>query len=209
MPGKKHENLVEFIVEDVRSLLNFLEIEVPEAVTATAHRGLDISEATPKQLLADGRIVIGTPPVLGLVIEVQTSMDEKALKEKQFKWPHYAIGLRTELGCPTDALVITTSSRIERLARQPIQIGQDLWWRAIVLGPSNLPKKPSADFTRVNPTLAILALMAHARNYTSIEAPAQMLKGLWESDLFQHLENKHQRTYYALFLPSLPLCLSP
>lgn len=208
MPGKKHEDMVEFVVKDVRSILRFLEIEVPDDVTAAAHRGLDVSEAIPKQLLADGRIVIGKPPVLGLVIEVQSSMDAKTLKEKQFKWPHYAMGLRTELGCPTDTLVITTNSRIERLAREPIQIGQNLWWRAIVLGPSNLPKKPSADFTRDNPTLAILALMAHGRRYTSPGPPAQTLKGLWESDLFQRLENKDQRTYYDLALHSLPLWIA-
>ncbi len=208
MIGNKHENLIDFVVRDNLSLLKFLGFEPSQDVTVRSARGLDLDEATPKQLLADACIILGEPPTLGLVIEVQTTMTNKDWAEKQFKWPHYAIGLRTELRCRTETLVITTDRRIEKLARKPIQIGRNSVWHAMVLGPSDLPKEPSTDFTRRNPTLALLAMMAHGRTYTSPEPPANMLKGLWESDLYQALENHHQRVYYDKAMQALPLWIA-
>jgi hypothetical protein len=192
MVGENHENIIEFVVRDKISVLKFLGIELSDDVTITAQRGLDVTEATPKQLLADGQIVIGEPPILGLVIEVQMTMSPAAWKEKQFKWPHYAIGLRTKLRCVTETLVITTDPRIEKLVRQPIQIGRNSVWHAMVLGPSNLPREPSTEFTRKNPTLALLAMMAHGRDYTTPETPANMLKG-FISNLKEHANTSHQK----------------
>ncbi len=208
MPGKVHESIIDFVVRDTRSLLRFLGIEPANNVVVLAERGLDVSEAAPKQLLADGRIVVGEPPIRGLVIEAQTTMTDKDWEEKRFKWPHYAIGLRTELRCPTDTLVITTDPRIEKLARQPIQIGHNSWWQAIVLGPSNLPQELSLEFARDNPTVALISMMAHGQNYSTPETPANILQGLWESQLYQSLENSDQRLYYDRAMQALPLWIA-
>ncbi len=208
MPGSNHENIIDFVLRDRMSVLEFLGIDLSDDIAVVGARGLDITEATPKQLLADGCVVIGKPPILGLVIEVQTTMADKDWAEKQFKWPHYAIGLRAELKCMTETLVITTDRRIEKLARKPIQTGRNSVWHAMVLGPSDLPKEPSTEFTRKNPTLALLAMMAHGRTYTSPEPPANMLKGLWESELYQALENAVQRVYYDKAMQALPLWIA-
>lgn len=208
MVGQNHETILDFVIRDVRGVLKFFDIDVPGDALITTERGLDLTEAIPQQLLADGRIVIGDPPILGLVIEAQSSMDTDAWEEKQFKWPHYAIGLRTKLRWPTEVLVITTSRRIERLAREPIQIGLNSWWHALVLGPSNLDAEPSTEFTRNNPTLALLAMMSHGQSYTTPEPAANMLRGLWESELYQHLEKQDKRTYYDRALQTLPLWIA-
>ncbi len=208
MLGQNHETILDFVIRDVRGVLKFFEINVPSDAIITTERGLDVTESIPQQLLADGRIVIGDPPILGLVIEAQSSMDADAWEEKQFKWPHYAIGLRTKLRCPTEVLVITTSRRIERLARKPIQTGLNSWWHALVLGPSNLGPEPSTEFTRNNPTLALLAMMSHGQSYTTPEPAANMLRGLWESELYQRLEKQDKRTYYDRALQALPLWIA-
>jgi hypothetical protein len=207
MLGKNHENIIDFVVRDKRSVLKFLGFDLPDDVSVEAERGLDLTEADPKQLLADGQIVIGKPPTFGLVIEVQTTMTRKDWKEKQFKWPHYAIGLRSALKCLTSTLVITINPRIEKLARKPIQIGLN-WWQAMVIGPSNLPRDLSVEFARTNPTLVLLTMMAHGQTYTSPETPAAMLQGLWESELYQSLENEQQRIYYDRALQTLPLWIA-
>ncbi len=118
MPGQNHEDIIDFVVHDARGVLDYLELDLPNDIIISAKRGLDLSESTPKQLLADGRIVIGNPPMLGLVIEAQSTMTEAVWTEKQLKWPHYAMALRTELKCVTETLVITTDARIEKMARQ-------------------------------------------------------------------------------------------
>jgi len=207
MVGKNHEAIIDLIERDERALLKFLGFELPDDVSVVMERGLDLTEADPKQLLADGRIVIGKPPTFGLVLEVQT-MTKKVWTEKQFKWPHYAIGLRSALRCPTATLVITIDRRIEKLAKKPIHIGPNSWWQAMVLGPSNLPRDLSVEFTRANPTLALLALMAHGRTFKSPETPAATFQGLWESELFQSLENVEQRIYYDRALQTLPLWIA-
>jgi hypothetical protein len=208
MLGQNHETILDLVVDDARGVLEFLEIDLPDDAVITAERGLDLSESIPKQLLADGRIVVGTPPILGLVIEAQSTMNDDDWKETKFKWPHYAIGLRTELRCVTETLVITTDPRIERRAREPIQIGLNSWWNAIVLGPSNLPREPTTEFTRTNPTLALLSMMAHGQSYTTPEPLVKILRGLWESDLYQGLENEQQRIYYDRAMQTLPLWIA-
>jgi len=135
-------------------------------------------------------------------------MTRKDWKEKQFKWPHYAIGIRSALKCPTSTLVITLNPRIEKLARKPIQIGLNCWWQAMVIGPSKLPRDLSVEFARTNPTLALLTMMAHGQTYTSPETPTAMLQGLWESELYQALENEQQRIYYDRALQTLPLWIA-
>ncbi len=136
MLGQNHESILDLVIRDARGVLEFLGIDLPKDAVIATDRGLDLSESIPKQLLADGRIVIGKPPILGLVLEAQSNMSETDWNEKKFKWPHFAIGLRTELRRMTETLVITTDPRIERLAREPIQIGWNSWWRAMVLGPT-------------------------------------------------------------------------
>ena len=51
MLGKNHENIVDFVVRDKRSVLNFLGFDLPDDVSVEAEQGLNLTEVDPKQLL--------------------------------------------------------------------------------------------------------------------------------------------------------------
>jgi hypothetical protein len=64
-------------------------------------------------LLYDGK------PVLGIVVEVQLSVDE----HKRFAWPVYVVGLRARMRCPVCLLVVCNEDSVTRWSAKSIELG--------------------------------------------------------------------------------------
>jgi len=71
-------------------------------------------------------------PVLGIVVEVQLTVDE----EKWFSWPMYAVTVRARLDCPTAMLVVAPDEQVAQWAASPIDLGDGNRFTPWVLGPS-------------------------------------------------------------------------
>ncbi|MEZ4459342.1 MAG: hypothetical protein R3E66_06365 [bacterium] len=208
MVESPHERIVDIVMDLAREFAEMVVGQLPEETPVTQTRGADLTESTPKQLLADGTIVVGDPPTFGLIVEVQTSMSKSDYVEKTYKWPHYAMGLRTQLRCPTDTLVVTIDARIEKRARTPLTVGAHNTWVPMVIGPSTLPSHPTVEFARRFPGAAILSVMANGSTYTDPQTPAHVLLGMWESTEYQALEKDIQGKYYDMVLSALPLSIA-
>ena len=82
-------------------------------------------------------------PVLGIVIEIQLSPDER----KRFAWPAYVVQLRSRLELPVCLLVVTADEATARWAVKPIDLGGGNWFtplagRSSVAQPRRLSPKP-------------------------------------------------------------------
>ncbi len=102
-------------------------------------------------LLYDGR------PVLGIVVEVQLSVDD----DKRYIWPVYATNLRARFRCPTCLLVVTTKDSTAHWASKPIELGGGNHFLPFVLAPSGVPLITDEMQAKADPELAVLSAMAH------------------------------------------------
>jgi hypothetical protein len=104
-----------------------------------------------------------------VIVEVQSKPDD----DKRYVWPTYAAGGHRVYRCPAIVLVVTTSRRVERWAsRLPSFTHPGTGLVPIVIGPSSLPRVVDAAAARAQPWLAILGVLAHAR-----EPEAEQLVG--------------------------------
>ncbi|MEZ4459331.1 MAG: hypothetical protein R3E66_06310 [bacterium] len=205
MLGSSHERILQLVLALSRDFASMFVTDLSDDMVVTGTSGKELTESPPQQLRADGVIVVGDPPILGIIVESQTSMDAKDYADKTLKWPHYAIGLRTELKCPTLTLVVTPDPKIESSARQSIDLGGGNLWRPFVIGPSDMPKSLTREFAREHPGLALLTVISRGPTYTTIDEPAAVLQAVAESKSAHTLEKGQQQTYYDLVLRSLAL----
>lgn len=92
----------------------------------------DLTDVQPAEYRADLVVLLrDDAPVLGIVVEVQLSIDER----KQYAWPVYAVGLRARMRCPVCLLVVTPNEPVVSWAARRIALGGDSWFTPIVLGP--------------------------------------------------------------------------
>lgn len=73
-------------------------------------------------------------PVLGIVVEVQLSPDER----KRFAWPAYVVQLRARLELPVCLLVVAADEATARRAAKPMDLGGGNSFTPLVLGPSRV-----------------------------------------------------------------------
>jgi len=99
-------------------------------------------------------------PVLGIVLEVQLSSDER----KRFVWPVYAANLRARLECPVCLLVVTADEATARWAGRPIELGGGNIFTPWVLRPAGVPAITDERQAQADPELAVLSAMAHGRD---------------------------------------------
>ena len=198
MLNSMHERILKLVLAMSRDFASMYAGEIPAGTPVEANVGNELTETPPKQLRADGVITIGNPPYLGIIVEAQTSMSGRYYEDKCYTWPHYAIGLRTELRCPTITLVVTTDARIEARARQPIPLGLGNTWQAIVIGPSDMPATVSREFAKAHPGLALLTVLVRGKTYSTIQQPREVLHGVLESKIGRLLENDERKAYYDL-----------
>ena len=123
MPSQLHEVLLQLFRN--RPLLapellrDALHVELPKFTEARIDSA-DLTDVQPAEYRADLVVLLlDGKPVLGIVIEVQLSPQDR----KRFVWPVYVVTLRARLECPVCLLVVTADESVARWAAKPIEIG--------------------------------------------------------------------------------------
>lgn len=141
-------------------LRDALHLELP-AYTEARIDSADLTDIQPAEYRADLVVLLsdGTP-VLGIVVEVQLSPDER----KRFVWPVYVANLRARLECPVCLLVVTADEAVARWAAKPIEMGGTNRFTPLVLRPAGVPEVTDEARARSDPELAVLSAMTHGHD---------------------------------------------
>lgn len=162
MPSHLHEALLQLFrnrPELAPELLSVLQADLPP-YTEVRIDSADLTEIQPAEYRADLVVALTDgAPVLGIVVEVQMSPDER----KRFAWPAYVANLRARLKCPVCLLVVTRDEAVARWAAKSIQIGCG-HIAPIVIGPAGVPEVIDEAQARADPELAVLSAIAHGRD---------------------------------------------
>lgn len=200
MPSQLHEALLQLFrnrPELAPELLrDALDQEVPPYTEARIYSA-DLNEVQPAEYRADLVILLfNGEPVLGVVVEVQLSCDER----KQYVWPVYIAGLRARLQCPVCLLVVTADDACARWAAKRIVIGGGSYITPIVLGPSGVPEITDDAVAVADPELAVLSAMAHGKD-TDTEKSVRIAHAAQHAS--QSLDEERSRLYCDLIFHSL------
>lgn len=138
-------------------LRDALHVELPEYTEARIDSA-DLTDVQPAEYRADLVVLLWkAEPVLGIVVEVQLSADER----KFFVWPAYVANLRARLRCPVCLLVVTADEATARWASRSVDLGGANRFAPLVLGPSGVPEVTDPEQALADPELAVLSAMAH------------------------------------------------
>jgi hypothetical protein len=181
MPSVLHEVLRELFAKrpDLLAplLVERLSLPSPGLVALDSEQ----TDARLKQLLPDA--VLACPnahaPALVMIVEVHLQTDEV----KRRVWPQYAATAHARHRCPVVVVVVTPSSRVERWASRPIEIGPRHTMTPEVLGPSALPRLDAAAVRRA-PVVGMLSTLAHTGDPDCAEQALETLDALasWDED---------------------------
>jgi hypothetical protein len=161
MPSRLHEILLqlfrnrpELAPELLREALHIALPQYSEARIESA----ELTDVQPAEYRADLVVLLyNNEPVLGIVVEVQLSADNR----KRYAWPVYAVGLRARMRCPVCVLVFTPHQAVVRWASTPIELGGGNTFCPLVIGPSGVPIVTDEARACADPELAVLSAMAH------------------------------------------------
>ncbi len=164
MPSQLHEVLLQLFRN--RPLLapellrDALQVQLPKFTEARIDSA-DLTEVQPAEYRADLVVLLlEGVPVLGIVVEVQLSPDER----KRFVWPVDVATLRARLECPVCLLVVTADEGVARWAAKPIDMGSGNRFVPLVLRPSGIPEVTDEAQAQADPELAVLSAMAHGKD---------------------------------------------
>jgi hypothetical protein len=200
MPSMLHEVLLLLFrnrPELAPSLLQeALHVSLPDYAEARVEAA-DLTDVQPAEYRADLVVVLyDEKAVLGIVVEVQRSIDE----HKRYAWPVYAVGLRARMRCPVCVLVFAAQEAVERWAANPIELGGGNAFSPLVIGPSGVPVVTDSARAHEEPELAVLSAIAHGRGADSTQA-AQIAKAAVAASL--HLDPDRSVLYFDQVLASL------
>jgi len=200
MPSQLHEALLllfrnrpELAPELLRDALRvtlppYTEVRIDSA---------DLTEVQPAEYRADlVMLLLNGVPVLGIVVEVQLSLDTR----KRFVWPVYVVNLRARLEVPVCLLVVTPVEATARWAVKPIDLGGGNRFIPLVLGPSGVPEVTDERQAQNDPELAVLSAMAHGQDADYGKAAQIALAAQIASF---GLDEDRSRLYFDLVLASL------
>jgi hypothetical protein len=161
MPSQLHDTLLLLFRNRpslaAELLCEALHVELPTYAEARIHSA-DLTEVQPAEYRADLVVLLlDDVPVLGIVVEVQLSPDER----KRYVWPVYAANLRAQLECPVHVLVVTADEAVARWASKAVDMGGASRFVPWVLGPSGVPEITDESVACADPELAVLSAMAH------------------------------------------------
>ena len=108
-------------------------------------RRLTSPRSSPTEFRADAvDLLIDGRPVLGVVVEVQLSRDDR----KRFSWPAYVSILRARHECPVELLVLRHDRAMAGWTAAPIKLdlAGEVVLRARVLGPGGTCARTSIAF---------------------------------------------------------------
>jgi hypothetical protein len=176
-------------------LRDALHVTLP-AYTEARIDSADLTDIQPAEYRADLVVLLlDGVPVLGIVVEVQLSPDER----KRFVWPVYVANLRARLECPVCLLVVTATESVARWAAKPIDLGGNPF-SPLVLGPSGVPEIIDETQARSDPELAVLSSMAHGQG-ADVEKSVQI--ALAAQSATRDLDEDRFQLYLDLILHSL------
>jgi hypothetical protein len=156
-----HEGVLELLRERpgfAAKLAQLVDAPVPRFREA---RAVDptLTQVVPLELHADSVVVLaGETPVLGIIVESQLQRDDRKL----FTWPAYAVCARARHTCPCVLIVVTPSSQVAAWASVPIDLGCGSF-RALVLGPEQIPKVTELHTALAAPDLTMLSVIVHGK----------------------------------------------
>lgn len=175
MPSTLHEILVqlfrnrpELAPELLREALHITLPVYSEARVESA----ELTDIQPAEYRADLVVLLyNDQPVLGIVVEVQLSADER----KRYAWPVYAVGLRARMRCLVCVLVFSPHQAVVRWASNAIDLGGGNLFTPLVIGPSGVPVVTDTARACADPELAVLSAMAHGDSH-DIDLATQIAK---------------------------------
>lgn len=177
-------------------LRDVLQVALPPYTEARID-STDLTEVQPTEYRADLVVLLlDGIPVLGIVVEVQLSTDDR----KRFAWPVYVTTLRARLRCPVCLLVVTADESVARWAAKPIELGANARFVPLVLRPSGIPAITDEAQARSDPELAVLSAMTHGQD-ADIGKSAQIAMAAQMASL--GLDADRSRLYFDLVLNSL------
>ena len=170
MPSQLHEALIALFRNRPslapELLHNALDLELPN-YTETRIDSAELNDVQPTEYRADLVVLLlDGNPVLGIVVEVQLSPDER----KRYVWPMYVAGLRARLECPVCLLVVTVDDAVARWAGKPVQLGGGNQFTPLVLGRSGVPEITDEAQAIADPELAVLSAMTHGYDHDAAKS---------------------------------------
>jgi hypothetical protein len=200
MPSQLHEahlllfrNQPTLAVDLIRDALH---VDLPRFTEARIVSA-DLTDIQPAEYRADMVIqLFDAVAVLGIVLEVQLSVDER----KRFVWPAYVANLRARLECPVCLLVVTADDTVAKWARRPVEMGGLYPFVPYVLGPSSVPQVMDEAVARSNPELAVLSAMAHGGDD---DAERSIRIATVARSVTSSLDADRSKLYFDLILHSL------
>lgn len=195
-PSPLHEILVALFRERPalaqELLLPALGDDLPRGAAVVGEASF--TQIAPAEFTADLVIVIGDPPELGVIVEVQLSRDE----DKRYSWPLYAIALRARRKCPTVVLVVAPDPAVAAWAAEAIVTGPGgSTFRPHVVGLAAVPVVTSPEVARGAPELGVLSGLAHGDGPQGEAVLLAMLAGL------KVLHDDVSKLYYDFVLSRL------
>ncbi|HEY8508771.1 MAG TPA: DUF4351 domain-containing protein [Steroidobacteraceae bacterium] len=156
-----HEGLLELFRNQPslapRLLREALDAQLPKYSKARTEAA-DFTDIQPTEYRADLVVVLSDEtPKLGIVVEVQLSIDER----KRFTWPVYVATLRARLECAVFLLIVAPEQSVARWASQPIELGGGSVLKTWVLGEGTVPEVTDEEQARAAPELAVLSAMSY------------------------------------------------
>jgi hypothetical protein len=200
MPSHLHEALL-FLFRNRPTLApellrDALHVEVPEYTEARIDSA-ELTDIQPAEYRADLVVLLlHGVPVLGIIVEVQLSPDERKL----FVWPSYVANLRARLELEVCLLVVTADEATARWAAKPIHLGGGNGFTPLVLGPSGVPEITDEAQAQTDPELAVLSAMAHGRDADAGKSARIALAAQWAS---LGLDEDRSQLYFDLVMASL------
>jgi len=164
MPSQLHESLITLFRNcptlAPALLRDTLQISVPQFTEARIESA-EFTEIQPAAYRADLVVLLsGDEPSLGIVLEVQLSVDE----DKEYSWPVYVTSMRARNHCPVCLLVIAAKDDVARWARKPIALGGGNCFTPTVLSLSGVPEITDESQALKDPELAVLSALGHAND---------------------------------------------
>ena len=200
MPSHLHESLV-YLFRNRPTLAaallrDALQVDLPRHTQARIESA-DLTNIQPTEYRADlVAVLIENAPVLGIIVEVQLSIDER----KRYAWPVYVASLRARLQCPVCLLVITLNERVARWAKLPTILGGSNVFEPFVLNRTGVPEISDDTHASADPELAVLSALAHGRHADTHKA-TQIARAALKASVA--LDGDRCRLYSDLILTSL------
>lgn len=181
-----HELLVALVRERPSLVRDLLTGELPPGEATVADGAF--TQLAPTAYTADLVVMLGSPPALGVVVEVQLRRDD----DKRFAWPLYAVALRARHRCPVVVLVLAPDAAVAAWAALPVPLGPGNTFHAHAVGPGAIPAVTSRQAARAAPEAAVLSALAHGDEPHSGRVLAALLAAL------DVLPDDTARLYYDL-----------